>query len=87
MKWKSDVKIERGEGTWLSRQNQRKRVHPEDEIILEWIETGISDEELLKKVCGQLEEDEISSGFRLAQFVEDYSDFIADGEKSKVFEI
>ncbi len=87
MRWKSDVKIERGEGTWLSLKDQRKRVHPEDEIILEWIEAGISDEELLKKVCGQLEEDEISSGFRLAQFVEDYSDYIADGERSKVFEV
>ena len=86
MKWKSDVKIERQEGIWLSCKDLRKKVDPDDEIILEWMDAGISDEELLKKVSEHLEEDEISSGFRLAQFVEDYSDFIADGERSKIFE-
>ena len=86
MRWRTDVTIEWGDATWLCRGNKKKKVKKEDEKIVELIESGITDDdELLEKVSEQMETDDISAGFSLAQFVEDYGDFIAEGERAAVF--
>ena len=41
--------------------------------------------DLVKKVSLELDGDDISAGLRLGQFVEDYGDFIAELQRSRVF--
>lgn len=86
MKWKSGVVIERDQETWLRWGEKKKKMEQEDQEILELMEAGIEDDdELLRKVSERSEDDDIGSGLRLAQFVEDYGEFIAEGIKTKVF--
>ena len=85
MKWKSDVRISRENGIWLELNGQKKRVETDDEFIAELMESGVSDEDLVKKVSLELDGDDISAGLRLGQFVEDYGDFIAELQRSRVF--
>ncbi len=86
MKWKENVAVEKKEGILLRSGKKEKKVEKKDLDIFEVMESGISDDDeilsILTKTSG---EDAISTGFRLAQFVEDYGDFLAEGEKSKVF--
>ena len=86
MRWKIDVEIIRDGGIWLRLKDKRKRIKKEDIEILKLMEAGIvDDDELLSRVAKMTDSDIISSGFRLAQFVEDYGDFIAQATKSSVF--
>ena len=88
MKWKHDVKIERVDGIWLIRRDMRKRVEKDDEIIVNLMEAGIeSDDELIKKAEDAFQGEGEGVGFRLAQFVENYGAFLAEGTKSKVFDL
>ncbi|MCR5670908.1 MAG: hypothetical protein K6G10_07885 [Butyrivibrio sp.] len=88
MKWKKGVEITRGRGTWVSLGDLKKKIKKEDEEILKLMEAGTTDDdELIKKLSKLSGNDEIATGFRLAQFVEDYGDFIAEGKKPDVFGI
>ncbi|MCR4750186.1 MAG: hypothetical protein K5877_10405 [Lachnospiraceae bacterium] len=85
MKWKSDVRISRENGILLELNGMTKKVETDDEFIAKLMESGVSDEDLVKKVSLELDGDEISAGLRLGQFVEDYGDFIAELQRSRVF--
>ncbi|MBQ7563612.1 MAG: hypothetical protein IJT16_06440 [Lachnospiraceae bacterium] len=88
MEWKPGVEILRDKGVRIRLGSREKEVEEEDMEILEFMGSGIcDDDELLKKVAESSGSDLASCGFRLAQFVENYGDFIAKGTKSKVFEI
>ena len=51
------------------------------------MEAGIvDDDELVSRVAKLSGSDTISTGFRMAQFVEDYGDFIAEAKQLAVFE-
>ncbi|MCR5626630.1 MAG: hypothetical protein K6F99_04875 [Lachnospiraceae bacterium] len=85
MKWKATVKLEKNDGLWLCLGHKKKKIADEDTAIAELIENGVTeDDELLKAVSEKYEGDDISSGFRLAQFVEDYADFIAEAKKARI---
>ena len=86
MKWKEKVTVERKDGILLKLEKKEKKVEKKDLDIFELMDSGIcNDDEILSRLSEQSGEDTISTGFRLAQFVEDYGDFLAKGEKSKVF--
>ncbi|MBR1476618.1 MAG: hypothetical protein IJ608_01495 [Lachnospiraceae bacterium] len=88
MKWKPDVKIERNNGLWLCRGKKRIKVAEDDVLITEMIEEGITDDDaLLKCLSEKIGDDEIGAGFSLAQFVEDYGDYIDEGKKARVFDL
>ena len=87
MEWKSEVTIEKENGFILRYGNREKEMADEDLIIAELMEQGVTDdEELLKRVSELTESGDILAGFRLAQFVEDYGEFLKEGKKSNVFE-
>ncbi len=87
MEWKSDVRVEKSNGLWLCSKDERKEIAEEDEQIVRLMEQGVKDdEELLNKVSELSGFDELLAGFRLAQFVEDYGEFLKEGEKSNVYE-
>ncbi|MCR4745624.1 MAG: hypothetical protein K5894_10410 [Lachnospiraceae bacterium] len=88
MRWRPGVRIEYGDDIWLNSGNKRKRVEKEDENIILLMESGITeDDELIRRVTADLDGDDIGAGFRLAQFVEDYGEFLAEGKKSAIFGI
>ncbi len=87
MRWKIGVEIIRDGGIWLSLKDKRKRIKREDIEIIKLMEAGIvDDDELVKHVAKLSGSDTITTGFRMAQFVEDYGDFIAEAKKPAVFE-
>jgi hypothetical protein len=50
------------------------------------MELGVAeDTDLVKEVSVVTGNDECAAGFRLAQFVEDYGDFIAESRRAVVF--
>ncbi len=86
MRWKIGVEIIRDGGLWLRLNDKRKKIKKEDIDILKLMEAGVvDDDELVSRVARLTNSDAISTGFRLAQFVEDYGDFIAEARKSSVF--
>ncbi len=86
MTWKNNVVIEQDDGLWIRCGAEKKQVKKEDEDIVLLMGRGITDDdELIKKVAEQTDGDDISSGFKLAQFVEDYGDFLAEGVRATVF--
>ncbi|MCR5585947.1 MAG: hypothetical protein K6F77_00250 [Lachnospiraceae bacterium] len=89
MKWKENVIFEKeNEVVWVCLGKKKKRIEEDDLFIAKLMDEGVVDDtELLKKVTDETKGDDISSGFRLAQFVEDYGEYIAAGAKSAVFDI
>ena len=88
MKWKSGVTIEKDGGFFLCMGEKNRQLEEEDISIAELIESGITDdEELTAKVAEYFGENELMADFRLAQFVADYGEFIAQASQSRVFEI
>jgi len=86
MRWRSDVTFDDANGVKIKRGTAEKEIAKKDLNIYEMMRSGIlDDDEILKRLSEKSGEDTISSGFRLAQFVEDYGEFLAEGEKSKVF--
>lgn len=86
MRWKTGVEVERDHEVWFECGDKKKIIDSEDVDIVELIESGVrDDDELLRRLSEQSGDDVISSGFRLAQFVEDYGEFIAEGTKARVF--
>ncbi|MBR1629981.1 MAG: hypothetical protein IJ679_12075 [Lachnospiraceae bacterium] len=86
MKWKAGVEIERGDGMWARFGDKAKEIKGDEALIAELMEEGIvEDEELVKKVAEKQGCDDIGSALRLAQFVEDFGDYIAEGKRASVF--
>ncbi|ETP71935.1 hypothetical protein UYO_2075 [Lachnospiraceae bacterium JC7] len=86
MKWKTGVEILRENGTWLKLGDKKKKVSEEDECILKLMEKGIKDDDRFLKYMTEItSEDSIGAGLRLAQFVEDYGDFLMERKKDEVF--
>ena len=86
MRWGENVAVERKDGILLRAGKKEKKIEEKDLEIFELMDSGVcDDDEILSRLSEQSGEDMISTGFRLAQFVEDYGDFLAEGERSKVF--
>ncbi len=86
MNWKSEVKIIKDDGIWLTLGKKKKQIAAEDIMIAELMESGVTeDDELLRRVSEVSEGDDIGAGFRLAQFVEDYGPYLAEARKPSVF--
>ena len=79
MKWKKNVTIEKNK-TWnLNLGEEIKAIAEKDIYLVKAVEDGIcDDEELIKLVAVEEEIDETAAAFGLAQFLLDYSDFIAE---------
>lgn len=87
MNWKDGVTIKREKTVWLVLSKLKKEVAKEDLPIIELLEKGVTeDNELQSKVAAAYSENEAEAGLRLAQFVEDYADFLAEGSKSAIFD-
>ncbi|MCR5666427.1 MAG: hypothetical protein K6G01_06310 [Eubacterium sp.] len=86
MKWKKGVKLEKTQELWLRLGKMEKQVSPEDAFIAKLVDEGVSDDEqLLELVSKESGDEKLAAGFRLGQFVEDYAEFIAEGEKNRTF--
>ena len=87
MKLKADVLVEKAEGLKLRLGKKEKPVEEKDLEILELMEKGISDDdEMVRELAKKTGEDTISTGFRLAQFVEDYGDYLEAAIPSELYE-
>lgn len=79
MRWKTSVNIVKNNGYELQQGTNTIKIAPEDEYIIEAVEHGIiKDEELVKVIMKHENVNDIVASFRLAQFVVDYGDFIAE---------
>ncbi len=86
MKWRPEVKVEKKNGCWLVLGKRKIKVADEDAFIVDLMEQGVAeDTDLVKEVSVVTGNDECAAGFRLAQFVEDYGDFIAESRRAVVF--
>lgn len=86
MRWKIGTELLQDRGLWVCLRDKRKRIKKEDIEIVRLMEQGVvDDDELIRAVSKIFRSDAITTGFRLAQFVEDYGDFIAEAQKSSVF--
>ena len=87
MMWKQGVRVERQDGCRIVLGESWKKVTEEDELIVDLMESGVTDDDaLIRAVTEKAERNDILSGFRLAQFVEDYGAFLAEPPDSIVFE-
>ena len=86
MRWRIETEIIRGDEAWVCMGAKKKKIEEADKIILDLMESGITDDdELIGKLSEKLGVDEADSAFRLAQFVVDYGEYLAEGAKSAVF--
>ncbi|MCR4617369.1 MAG: hypothetical protein K5669_04175 [Lachnospiraceae bacterium] len=87
MKWKQNVSFEEGDKLIAVINNNKIPIPESDRYIAELMLAGISEDDMLLDIVSKkLEGDELKAGLRLAQFVEDYSLLLEEGEKSSVFE-
>lgn len=79
MKWKQDVSVNR-KGTYtFSSDKQVKEAAEEDYYLIDAIEKGMTDDKELAQLVVEKEElNEAAAGFRLAQFILDYGEFISN---------
>lgn len=86
MKWKPSVKIDNTNGLWISLGEKKRMIAEDDVIIVQKMGEGMYDDSaLLKCLSEETGDSDIESSLRLAQFVVDYGEFIAEGIKPKVF--
>lgn len=78
MKWEQGVRLDKHQGYQLILNDSKKQIEPEDEYIADAVSKELSDEELLILVGKNEQTDDIISGFRIAQFVVDYGEFISN---------
>ncbi|NCB94603.1 MAG: hypothetical protein EOM40_18945 [Clostridia bacterium] len=79
MRWKNDVKIEKKNGYMLKNKEGERKIKPEDEYIVKAMVKGICEDERLLEVIKKKEDlDEILSGFRLAEFLVEYGEYIEE---------
>ncbi|MCR5753581.1 MAG: hypothetical protein K6G30_02045 [Acetatifactor sp.] len=87
MKWKQEVTLIKDKKTFIRMADRKKEVLAEDLLIADLMEKGITDDDrLIREVSAYEENDEIQAKFRLAQFVEDYGDFLEAAVPSKLYE-
>lgn len=88
MKLKYGVTIERVDGLYLRGARGEQQVAKEDVYIMEKIlNDGFDDAKLLDVVADTEQCDALAAGFRLAQFVRDYSDYIMEPEENPIIQI
>lgn len=88
MRWNEKASFQQGVESWVTLKNKKKRIEEEDLVISEMMKNGITDDsELLLMLSEETGQNSIMAGLRLAQFVEDYGEFLAEGTKEKVFGI
>lgn len=78
MRWKPEVIIQREKGYYLQLGNLAQPVPEKDAYLVEATQQGITEDAQLVALIMQTERiDETAAAFGLAQFLLDYSDFIA----------
>ena len=78
MKWKDNVKLIAKDGLHLLLGERQMPIAPRDAMIAQAMSRGVQDIELLKRLIAGAEGiDETAAAFGLAQFMIDYSEFIA----------
>ncbi len=88
MRWKDNVQIIKEQCMWVVMDNEKKQVEEDDRQIISLMEDGISDDcELVKRVMADLGWDEIYADIKMAEFVEKYGHFLAEGQRNKIFSI
>ncbi|MEG1360875.1 MAG: hypothetical protein RSE23_14545 [Clostridia bacterium] len=81
MKWKKDVILEKQQPWQLRLGDKVTPVAQRDIYLIKAMEKGISnDEDLVRLVANEEGIDETAAAFGLAQFLLDYSDFIAEDQ-------
>ena len=79
MKWKPDVTVERKRRYMLSQGKKRRMIAREDYYLVDAMEQGITDERELNELVVCTEKvDSVIAGFRLAQFIVDYGEYISN---------
>ncbi|MEG2266252.1 MAG: hypothetical protein RSC68_18205 [Acinetobacter sp.] len=79
MKWKKDVILEKQQPWQLRLGDKITPIAERDMYLIKAVEKGISnDEDLVRLVAEEEGIDETAAAFGLAQFLLDYSDFIAE---------
>ncbi|MBR1861774.1 MAG: hypothetical protein IJ796_07940 [Lachnospiraceae bacterium] len=87
MKFKKNVMIKTKDGKVLVSGTLKKTIEQEDIDIVMLLLGGITDDDMLIDQVKKIDNgDEYQAGLRLAQFVEDYGEFLEEGLKSTVFE-
>ncbi|MCR5202478.1 MAG: hypothetical protein K6D02_05255 [Lachnospiraceae bacterium] len=87
MKWKKGVSVTRDGGVFVCYSGKKKEVPEEDILIVDLMGNGITDDDMLIREVARSEENEvINAEFRLAQFVEDYGEFLEKAEPSPLYE-
>ncbi len=85
MKWKKGVTILWDEPVRIRYEDREVLLGSEDAMIARLLEDGVNDDDELLRQVSAGTRGEIDAGLCLAQFVEDYGDFIAEGIKNKTF--
>ena len=87
MKFKKDVTLKTKDGKVLVSGALKKTIEQEDIDIVMLLFGGITDDDMLLAQVKKIDNgDEYQAGLRLAQFVEDYGEFLEEGLKNTVFE-
>ncbi|MBO6115331.1 MAG: hypothetical protein J6P57_09780 [Lachnospiraceae bacterium] len=87
MKWKQGVKLIKDGKTYICMRDKKKEIPEDDILIAELLENGVNDDDrLVSEVSVYEDGDNIQARLRLAQFVEDFGDFIEDAVPSKLYE-
>jgi hypothetical protein len=85
MKWKKNVNVVKG--TCYSIQSEKSVFHApaEDEYIIQAMENGITKEEdFIRLVMEREQTDEVDAGFRMAEFVMKYGEYLEVSEECKI---
>lgn len=87
MKWKKNVKVVRGKGLELKSLEGIQAIIPSDEYIVDAMESGIEDDEMLIEFIMKTEQvNEIAARFRLAEFLVTYGSYIEELSEALMIE-
>ena len=86
MKFDNNVQIIRQNKVKISNGEKEKEIKQDDLLIVDMLEAGITEDDLLiSKISEAYNECDISARLRLTLFIEEYGDFIAPGDRDRVF--
>lgn len=87
MNWRPEVKIIKEKKVFACLPDRRKEILEDDILISKLMEKGITDDDkLIREVAAFEENDELQAKLRLAQFVEDYGDYLEAAIPSELYE-
>lgn len=87
MRWKQGVVVQNADKCQFTSSNMQKDILPEDEYIVQAVESGVSeDEELIRIIMEKEDVDEIVARLRIAQFVIEHGEYIAELEGHMMIE-